>query len=89
MIVAAAIRRQGLVFTLPRPARHHDVMRAMFAQGVPAAGDGVDQGFLTDEGMFLRRAAALGHAIEADQVKVDSDGRPKILGGELTSEDLW
>ena len=42
------------------------------------------QGFLTSTGRFVNRAEGLEVATEANQIK-----NGKIIGGELTSEDLW
>jgi hypothetical protein len=39
-------------------------------------------GFLNERGEFLRRGAALMYALEIGQIT-------KIIGGTITSEDLW
>ena len=84
MIVAAAVRYRGLLtFSLPRPARHHNILHAMTAIGI-AKGD-MEQGFLTSEGEFVNRLAALQIAITCGQ-------NPKMENAPylgLFSEDLW
>lgn len=83
MIVASAIRGNGLVLTLPKPARHHDIIRAAIFAGVETL-KGAEQGFLTSDGEFLTRKSALVHALACDQVRGG-----KTIGSVLTSEDLW
>lgn len=75
MVVAAAVKVGGLIISLPAPARHPDIMRALWninrkLSNVPPR----DQGFLTRDGVFVTReeAAAL-------------LGRDK----PVYSEDLW
>lgn len=70
-----AIMRGELVYSLRRPARHHDVIKAMADAGVPTPiGHGGDlQGFMTRWGFKDRVLTA------------------RLIGfkGHLTSEDLW
>ncbi len=80
-VVAAALRKDGVIYSLPPPARHDTVILMMFdAHGVKAMD--ADQGFVLDDGTFLDRAEAEKVAIEAGQIK------RKATGG-LFSEDLW
>lgn len=86
MITHVAIRFQGKVFSLPRPYRHHHIIRVICyldseVDSVDTHGD--DQGFLTDEGQYLTRAQAEEYARDFGQLT-----KP-IIGGVLTSEDLW
>jgi hypothetical protein len=81
-IVAAAIMQGAVVCFVPRPGRHHDVIREMAKAGFPTPINGV-QGFLTDEGQFVQRRAALGIAECAGQLLPDKGH------GELFSEDVW
>lgn len=81
MIVAAAIRQGELVCSVPRPGRHHDVIRAMVGAGVPTPIVG-EQGFVTNEGRFVGRAEARRIAVAAGQ------GTP-AHDRHLFSEDLW
>lgn len=86
MILAAAIRdKSGAIWTLPPPARHHDIGRMMIEAGHPAPyPSGDNQGFLVqyDGGaQYVWRATAANLAFEAGQIK-----QRKNL---LYSEDLW
>lgn len=83
MIVAAAIQRNGLVFTLPQPARHHDIIHAMGEAGLAAPINGA-QGFLTSNGNFVDRELAGRIARMMGQIK-----RLRFHERELFSEDLW
>lgn len=81
-IVAAACQIDGLTFSMPAPARHHDVLWSMHTLGV--RGDEV-QGFLDHRGVFLGRKAAMIVANNWGQIlpeEFDPDG-------ELYSEHLW
>lgn len=97
MIVAAAIKISGVVCSLPRPARHHDVLRGLLHGFVSRTDRGYleeTQGFLTDQGIFLNRAEAMKHVIECGQGtprrdELISTGYSAYNGDELFSEDLW
>lgn len=81
-IVAAACQVDGLTFSMPAPARHHDVLWSMHSVGVES--DGV-QGFLDHRGVFVGRKAAMIVANNWGQVspeEFDPDG-------ELFSEHIW
>ena len=86
MITHVAIRFQGRVWSLPKPNRHHDVIRHIVRETgvdtVDALGD--DQGFLDETGEYLNRWRALRHAIRCEQVPASKLGRR-----ELFSEDVW
>lgn len=85
-IEAAAIQAaNGLVFALPAPNRHHDVLRAMNELTIPraVAFEG-EQGFVTSEGCFVGRREARDIATIAGQLlptAYDLD--------QLYSEDVW
>lgn len=66
-IVAAAIKRGRMICSMPRPARHGDIIRQMAEAGIeaPIAGE---QGFLTNYGHFLGRESALAIAKESGQI---------------------
>lgn len=84
MIVSAAISHEGHVFSLPRPARHHDIIRLIHERtGQPVRGE--EQGFLDDRGRFLRRKPAARVAVVCGQVKPEA----LLSSGMLFSEDLW
>lgn len=86
MITHVAIRFRGKVWSLPRPYRHHHIIRVICyldpdVDCVDTHGD--DQGFLTDSGQYLTRDQGEEHARACGQLN-----KP-IIGGVLTSEDLW
>lgn len=81
IIAAAVLSKDGEVYHLLPPARHHNILH-FFGKGI----DGT-QGFLTSDGTFVDRSSALEIARNAGQLK------PRLLGQyngpELFSEDLW
>lgn len=92
-IVSAAIRvrhKSGqtghtLIFSLPAPARHNDIIRAMVEAGIPPPiGSLYEQGFLDSEGVFAWRTRARAIAEDADQL-LPRAGKTN----ELYSEDVW
>ena len=86
-IVAAAISIEGVILSLPKPARHGHIM-ASANEYVTGSSQIVtaQQGFLTSEGRFVNRIAARQIAYLAGQEPIYSgqEGSP-----ELFSEDLW
>lgn len=75
----------GRVWSLPAPLRHHHVLRVMYAHGAKQAEDNhYNQGFLDANGRYLHRKAALVNAELNNQIR-----NGKLIGGILTSEDLW
>lgn len=81
-VVQAAIREFGVVFTMPRPARHGHLIRAMVLAGAPPPITG-EQGFVLSDGTFADRARAALVAKAAAQV------RNRTGTGDLFTEDLW
>lgn len=94
-----AIRKEGVVYSLPAPNRHHHILWILSKrrgnEGVPDVADehllketqdsgGDSQGFLDANGQYLNRAEGLVRAQATGQIK-----NGKIIGGVLTSEDLW
>jgi hypothetical protein len=89
LIIAAAIRLGDATVSLPRPARHHDVLRAIRAVAPDADMHHPDQqGFLTDDGVFLGRVAAMEH-VKFSNTDSSSIWRDPPRGDELFSENLW
>lgn len=83
-IVAAAIAYKGTVYSLPPPARHHNIIHHIVeTTGEPSVGYN-EQGFLDQYGTFLHRKPALMVARQAGQLRTD---RP--VYDELFSENLW
>ena len=82
-VVAAACQVDGLTFSLPSPARHHDILRSMHFMGLPPGCE--HQGFLDHRGVFLSRKSAM---ITAHQFGQLAEGEYEE-GGDLYSEHLW
>lgn len=88
MIKQAAIFVDGEIWTLPRPARHHNIIMAI-NDVRKTAGETIirahgEQGFIDDSGVFLDRKQARSHAELCDQLT-----KPLIAPPNLFSEDLW
>jgi hypothetical protein len=84
-IVAAAIFYNGVVYSVPAPGRHHDLIRIMKVQGLPdQLLDLRNQGFLTSMGRFVDRYEAAKIARAAGQI-IREPTPPDML----TSEDVW
>ena len=86
-ITHVALRFNGQIWSLPRPYRHHHIIGMIVhlnpdIRHVDAHGE--DQGFLDETGRYLTRKQAEVSAALNDQIK-----NGKIIGGVLTSEDLW
>jgi hypothetical protein len=79
---AAILLPNGVVCTMERPNRHHNIIQALAAAGVhkPVRGD---QGFMDSNGDFCNRALARCLAVESGQATETHHPR------ELFSEDLW
>jgi hypothetical protein len=95
-VVAAAVRWQEVIFSLPRPKRHHHIVHAMYNMGLPK--EQREQGFLLSDGTFVDRLDAMKIAIEAGQLSSPSNphyddvinNRTRgLLPVYLYSEDLW
>jgi len=84
-ITTAAIKTlDGVIHTLPRPARHHTLIRLCVEKGYPKPIKG-EQGFLTDSGKFCDRVVAKEIAKRMNQWRT----KDYIHLEELTSEELW
>jgi hypothetical protein len=84
-ITHVAIRFQGVVYSLPEPNRHHDVIREIVQKTGVSHVDNDEQGFLDEDGRFLNRSQALLRALLTNQIKDPNKIRAKML----FSEDLW
>lgn len=86
-ITHVAIRFQGKVYSLPKPNRHHDVIRMIVeTQGVSHVdARDEDQGFLDADGRYLTRRQALYNAQVNNQLKPNEP----IRMGQLFSENVW
>lgn len=73
-IVAVAIRVNGLIMSLPAPARHFHVIKAMPEKWARKCKPS-EQGFLTDAGEFVGREDGLAIARAASQLKAETPHR--------------
>lgn len=85
-ITHVAIRFDGRLWSLPRPYRHHDIIRMIVELGAASRVDamGDDQGFLDASGRYLRRGPALVSAQMNGQIIEGRGQHP-----QLYSEDVW
>lgn len=83
-IVAAAIQIEGVTISLPKPARHGQVLHCAHRY-LGISGGRETQGFLTSEGRFVNRIQARHIAHIAGQEPGNTGGQTP----ELFSEDLW
>lgn len=97
MIIGVAARLDGVIYPLPRPARHCHLGAEYNARAREGGWEGAamfagwpkllnltrEQGFVDEYGIFLNRIEAAEHALACGQVAKLS--RPP----ELFSEDLW
>ena len=81
--MAAIQDHDGKVYSVPRPGRHHDVIKIMVHEGIkiPITGE---QGFVLSNGNFVSRKAAKLIAINAHQLLERASKRD-----ELFSECVW
>jgi len=87
-VEAAAVCYEDIVYSLPPPARHHDVMRmAQEKLGIDSMYIGPDGfGFVLSDGRYVRRAPAMLIAVKAGQFNRRPGG---YQGPDLYSEDVW
>lgn len=87
-IVGVAIKlSSGVVLSLPRPYRHHNILKGYYDSiGIPLLYE-CEQGFLLSNGEFIGREAALELAQYSGQL-IPRTGN-MYDGPELFSEDLW
>lgn len=83
MITHVAMIYQGKLWTLPKPNRHHNIIK-LYYKTTGLSLNEHKEGFLDDHGNFLDRTQALKHALNCGQIK-----EPKFQPDLLFSEDLW
>lgn len=85
MITHVAIIRDGIVYELPKPNRHHHVFLTMPKK----EDDGKDiEGFVDNTGKFLTRKEA--YIIAKETGQLNRRKGPGMYDGDLLfSEDLW
>lgn len=84
VVAAAVLTSDGLIHSLPAPARHHNVVHRLAEVFDHPSMDSDEQGFLLSDGTFCRRRAAKIVARNAGQLLE----RASDLA-ELFSEDVW
>lgn len=82
-IVAAAVRYEGMTFSLLPPARHGECLLLCHACRPDSFGK-EEQGFVTSHNRFVGRIEARKIAVAADQLIERAGKLP-----ELYSEDVW
>ena len=88
MIVGVAVKTDRKLWTLPRPYRHHNVLRMIFASHEARNYETEQEGFVDSDGNFLTRIEAMQVAINNGQLN-RRPGSNKYQGPELFSEDQW
>mgnify|MGYP001300164794 CR=1 FL=1 len=95
MITHVAIKRNGKIYSLPAPNRHHDVLYSMSEDERNVSDEEEDQdiqGFLDDKGNFLNRREAYEMVVNTPQFirqEKNKDRETYYNGPDLYSEDLW
>lgn len=79
MIVGVAALLNGKVYSLPKPARHHNLRSVVPGGYIP-----YDQGFIDHRGCYLDRFEAAAHAIDCKQIT-----RLNWPHMGLDSKDVW
>jgi hypothetical protein len=86
MITHVAIRSDGVLYSLPKPNRHPDVIKLIADKTGKPMGKNL-QGFIDDKEGFVTRKHALTLAMEVGQILDPNSDGPRI--GILFSEDIW
>lgn len=91
MITHVAIRFQDRIWSLPKPNRHHHVIRLIADETGVTSVDAYldDQGFLDDQGNYLTREEAFAHAAKAGQLVELMKPENRRNLALLFSEDVW
>lgn len=85
-IFAAALLFNGIVYTLPRPKRHHDILKFISEDPkLDLYNQRGTQGFLTSSGRFVSRTRARIIAVNRNQIIREGTIHPTLL----FSEDVW
>ena len=84
-IVAAAVQIEGVTFSLPKPARHGQVLHSLLDIMANHYVTTACQGFMTSEGRFVNRVQAKHIAHIAGQEII----RPDPHDRDAFSEDFW
>jgi hypothetical protein len=80
-VLAAAVRdKQGIIWSLPAPCRHHDILKHIPDEHT------AEQGFILTDGTFVDRVTAKSYAMMNQQIL---EGELRGQFRELFSEDMW
>lgn len=82
-ITGVAIKQGNDIYSLPKPARHDDVIKMMVENNVIISAQYVE-GFRLSTGEFKDRYDAGKIALETGQIRTTEDNN-----GKLTSVELW
>lgn len=85
---AAIAYEDGTVYTLPRPARHHNVQWLVVEKGVHNSRKG-EEGFVLSDGSFVGRKQAKLIAVAADQLLKDLSTPTGLSDRVSTSNRLY
>jgi hypothetical protein len=92
-IESSAIKFLGKIWSVPKPGRHHHVIKHILDNNPDIVCVGGVQGFLTSDNIFVGRREARIIAESANQLISQTnieDGVPnKRTHTELFSEDVW
>lgn len=87
-VVAAAVRVDGVVYSMPPPNRHHNILYMLHHKGLhPTTLH--DQGFVLSDGTYANRREAFDAAAVAGQALLRHLHPGGYDGPDLYSEDLW
>jgi hypothetical protein len=97
IVGAACLLDDGRLFSVPAPGRHHDLIpimcKALNVDTLIGYEPAMEQGFLLDDGRFVRRKSAARIAWEAGQVirerLIQRGVNPDECPSHLFSEDVW
>ncbi len=87
-ITHVAVKTGEKNWSLPKPNRHHNILREMYESGVSRDYANETEGFLDEDGNFLNRSEAYLLAVSTGQINRRT-GDQYYQGKELYSEDLW
>lgn len=92
-ITHVATAYEGVVYSMPRPARHSDIWVNLHKIHETVILKNEKRGFLDSNGEWLTREGAFYRAQLTGQIKISSEWKEnhpgKLKAGILYSEDLW
>lgn len=85
-VMQVACKTGDLIYTMPKPARHNNIMNLAKRAGLDSQFQPDEQGFLLSDGSFADREEAYKVAKAAGQ---PWRRKPEIHSEHLFTEDLW